>query len=162
MHIYRALTDERGPWSTKPFPNKMVTHWKLDRTEDKWRRRQKLKRNYKFDERLCHPPAIKSSDETSENLSELESSLGPSLPDKMKRFLLKGVKGITEESLEQTEDATGSDVNNSQNEDPSNSPEDANNIISSAEYLSDVHEKKESVYTPMEIDSSEVKKKSFC
>ncbi|XP_078166919.1 binding protein isoform X2 [Carex rostrata] len=156
VHIYRALTDERGPWSTKPFPNKMVTHWKLDRTEDKWRRRQKLKRNYKFDECLCHPPAIKSSDETSENLSELESSLGPSLPDKMKRFLLKGVKGITEESLEQTEDAAGSDVNNSQNEVLSNSPEDANNIISSTEYLNDVHEKKESVYTPMEIDSSEV------
>ncbi|KAJ4757798.1 BEACH domain-containing protein B [Rhynchospora pubera] len=167
VHIYRALTDERGPWSTRPFPNKMATHWKLDRTEDRWRRRQKLKRNYNFDERLCHPPAIKSSDEASNNLSE--SSMGPNLPEKMKRFLLKGVKGITEESSEQTEDSSGSDVNNSQNEDASDSdvnnsqnaglsgsPEDANNMITSSEYLSDVHEKKEPVYTPMEIDSSEV------
>lgn len=161
MHIYRALTDERGPWSTKPFPNKVVTHWKLDRTEDRWRRRQKLKINYKFDERLCHPPAIKSIDDSSENLSELDSNMDPSLPEKMKRFLLKGVKGITEESSEQTEDASGSNINNSQNEGLSNCPEDANNMISSAEYLSDVHEKKESVYTPMEIDSSEVNEKTL-
>jgi hypothetical protein len=161
LHIYRALTDERGPWSTKPFPNKVVTHWKLDRTEDKWRRRQKLKRNYKFDEHLCHPPAIKPIDDASENLSELESSTNPSLPDKMKRFLLKGVKGITEESSEQTEDASSSDINSSTNEGLSNSSEDVNNMISPAEYLSDVHEKKESVYAPMEMDSSEVNRKTL-
>nr|CAD1832089.1 unnamed protein product [Ananas comosus var. bracteatus] len=104
IHMYRALVDERGPWSANPFPNNTVTHWKLDKTEDKWRRRPKLKRNYKFDERLCRPLAAKSSNTTSEPVGEFFAGLGANIPEKMKHFLLKGVRGITEDSSDPGED----------------------------------------------------------
>ena len=29
-HMFRDLTDERGPWSATPFPNNALTWWKLD------------------------------------------------------------------------------------------------------------------------------------
>ncbi|KAJ0974642.1 hypothetical protein J5N97_016607 [Dioscorea zingiberensis] len=96
IHMSRALSDERGPWSSNSFPSGTVTHWKLDKTEDRWRRRPKLKRNYRFNQLLCHPPSMKSVSDTSHPASEcLISSQDP---DKMKRFILKGVRGITEES----------------------------------------------------------------
>lgn len=41
MHMFRTLIDERGPWSANLFPNGVVKHWKLDKTEDAWRRRPK-------------------------------------------------------------------------------------------------------------------------
>ncbi|XP_058069394.1 BEACH domain-containing protein B isoform X3 [Magnolia sinica] len=91
VHMFRALIDERGPWSANPFPNSTVTHWKLDKTEDRWRRRLKLKRNYHFDEQLCLPPATASCNDTSHIINEGH------FPEKMKRFLLKGIRGITEE-----------------------------------------------------------------
>ncbi|MED6216742.1 hypothetical protein PIB30_010777 [Stylosanthes scabra] len=42
IHMFRSLIDERGPWSTNPFPNRAVKHWKLDKTEDTWRRIRKI------------------------------------------------------------------------------------------------------------------------
>lgn len=96
IHMFRTLTDERGPWSANPFPNGIITHWKLDKTEDIWRRRPKLKRNYHFDENLCHPrPA--SSSESIHLINEGQTDLGSNFPERMKRFLLKGIRGITEE-----------------------------------------------------------------
>nr|XP_029116201.1 BEACH domain-containing protein B isoform X4 [Elaeis guineensis] len=97
IHMFRALIDERGPWSANPFPNNIVTHWKLDKTEDTWRRRLKLKRNYKFDEQLCHSSTTKLSTETSQPVSECPTGSGANIPEKMKHFLLKGVRGIAEE-----------------------------------------------------------------
>ncbi|KAK1275119.1 hypothetical protein QJS04_geneDACA005727 [Acorus gramineus] len=105
IHMFRALIDERGPWSAYSFPNEIVTHWKLDKTEDLWRRRPKLRRNYHFDEKLCHPPTITCN--TATHLNESHSGTGSHFPEQMKHFLLKGVRGITEEvSLESIEDDT--------------------------------------------------------
>ncbi|XP_042456540.1 BEACH domain-containing protein B isoform X2 [Zingiber officinale] len=105
LHIYRALIDERGPWSSLPFPNSVATHWKLDKTEDSWRRRPKLKRNYKFDERLCHPPTTKMSNRITQPTSESSAGMRTNFPEQMKQFILKGVRGITDEkSLDSLDD----------------------------------------------------------
>uniref|UniRef100_K3YP63 BEACH domain-containing protein B n=1 Tax=Setaria italica TaxID=4555 RepID=K3YP63_SETIT len=110
IHILRALSDERGPWSAAPFPNNIVTYWKLDKTEDKWRRRLKLKRNYKFDERLCHPSSTKSSNENT--APTVDPSGSTKIPEKLKHLLLKGVRGITgdinSESFEDNNDTSDS------------------------------------------------------
>ncbi|KAG9149664.1 hypothetical protein Leryth_017584 [Lithospermum erythrorhizon] len=104
MHTIRSLIDERGPWSANHFPNNIITHWKLDKTEDGWRRRQKLKRNYHFDERLCRPP---SALPTNEGLppSESKSVIGAHIPEQMKRLLLKGIRKITDEGSSETNDS---------------------------------------------------------
>lgn len=97
IHMFRALIDERGPWSANPFPNSAVRHWKLDKTEDTWRRRPKLRQNYHFDETLCHPPSTASSNEATLPVNESKSGFGGHMPEQMKQFLLKGVRRITEE-----------------------------------------------------------------
>lgn len=97
MHMFRTLIDERGPWSANPFPNGAVTHWKLDKTEDTWRRRPKLRRNYHFDEKLCHPPSTSSGNEATLPNNESKSSFVGHIPEQMKQFLLKGVRRITDE-----------------------------------------------------------------
>ncbi|KAK4434240.1 BEACH domain-containing protein B [Sesamum alatum] len=95
IHTLRLLIDERGPWSAKPFPNSIVTHWKLDKTEDAWRRRQKLRRNYHFNDKLCHPPSVGDTVLASTNDNKL--GLGPLALDKMKQLSLKGIQRITDE-----------------------------------------------------------------
>jgi hypothetical protein len=102
--MFRALIDERGPWSANPFPNNALTHWKLDKTEDTWRRRQKLRQNYHFDEKLCHPPSTAPSDEATLPVNENKSGLVGLIPEQMKRFLLKGVRGITDEGSSENND----------------------------------------------------------
>lgn len=97
MHMLRTLIDERGPWSANPFPNGSVLHWKLDKTEDTWRRRPKLRRNYHFDEKMCHPPSTSPCNEASLPSSESKSSLVGHIPEQMKQFLLQGVRRITDE-----------------------------------------------------------------
>lgn len=110
IHMFRSLIDERGPWSANPFPNNTLTYWKLDKTEDAWRRRPKLRRNYHFDEKLCHPthpPSTGCSNEAILPVNESKSAFGGHIPEQMKRFLLKGVRKITEEgSSEPTENDT--------------------------------------------------------
>lgn len=102
--MFRALIDERGPWSASPFPNNSSRHWKLDKTEDAWRRRPKLRQNYHFDEKLCHPSSSVPSNEAVPTSSESKSGYGGHIPEQMKRFLLKGVQRITDEfSLELNE-----------------------------------------------------------
>ncbi|KAL5145273.1 BEACH domain-containing protein B [Glycine soja] len=96
IHMFRSLIDERGPWSTNPFPNCIVTHWKLDKTEDTWRRRPKLRQNYHFDENLCSPPsAIGSGLATPVN--ESNPGFVGNIPEQMKQILLKGMRKITDE-----------------------------------------------------------------
>nr|XP_011458851.1 PREDICTED: BEACH domain-containing protein lvsC isoform X3 [Fragaria vesca subsp. vesca] len=97
IHMFRALIDERGPWSANPFPNSAVRHWKLDKIEDTWRRRQKLRQNYHFDEKLCQPSSSVSSVEVTPPFNESKSSFVGHIPEQMKRFLLKGVWKITDE-----------------------------------------------------------------
>ncbi|PKA52227.1 hypothetical protein AXF42_Ash010123 [Apostasia shenzhenica] len=97
IHMFRTLIDERSPWSANLFPINNVTHWKLDRTEDRWRRRLKLKRNYKFDKTLCYPPSNKSCDDLTLPPGEGNSSAGSNIPDQVQCFLQKGVRGIAEE-----------------------------------------------------------------
>ncbi|KAK4792509.1 hypothetical protein SAY86_022944 [Trapa natans] len=97
MHMFRILIDERGPWSANPFPNIAVRHWKLDKTEDKWRRRQKLRQNYHFDEKLCYLPHTSPSVEPEIPVNESKFGFVGHIPEQMKRFLLKGVHRITDE-----------------------------------------------------------------
>ncbi|XP_039804100.1 BEACH domain-containing protein B-like isoform X5 [Panicum virgatum] len=151
IHISRALMDERGPWSANPFPNDVVTHWKLDKTEDRWRRRFKLKRNYKFDERLCQP-----SQSRNENTgpSADQPYISAKIPEKMKRFLLKGVRGITEdigyEPFEDTSNANEStQINPLENQ-------NLNNAADSSDYHATVHDKKEPSSTNGDNDYTKV------
>ncbi|KAG8632803.1 hypothetical protein MANES_18G056822v8 [Manihot esculenta] len=97
IHMFRTLIDERGPWSANPFPNSVVRHWKLDKTEDAWRRRPKLRQNYHFDDKLCHPPSTASRTEDSLLVHEIKDGFVSHIPEQMKRFLLKGVRRITDE-----------------------------------------------------------------
>lgn len=91
------LIDERGPWSTNPFPNSVVAHWKLDKTEDGWRRRQKLRRNYHFNDKLCHPSSTIPSNGTLPSTNDSKLGFGALTIEKMKQFSLKGIQRITEE-----------------------------------------------------------------
>ncbi|XP_051118042.1 BEACH domain-containing protein B isoform X2 [Andrographis paniculata] len=96
IHTFRLLIDERGPWSANPFPNSIVTHWKLDKTEDAWRCRQKLRRNYHFDDKLCRPSAIPNNGAVSSE-SDGKHGLGALSLEKMKQFSVKGIHRITDE-----------------------------------------------------------------
>ncbi|XP_031488059.1 BEACH domain-containing protein B isoform X2 [Nymphaea colorata] len=109
IHMFRMLIDERGPWSASPFPNTILTHWKLDKTEDSLRRRVKLRRNYHFDERLCHPPATNLNNFPSQHDVGSLPQLGSQLPKGMKSFLIKGVHEVTEEGLSDSYDSESKD-----------------------------------------------------
>ncbi|KAK9165680.1 hypothetical protein Scep_000871 [Stephania cephalantha] len=108
VRMFRTVIDERGPWSANPFPNSIATHWKLDKTEDSWRRRPKLKRNYCYDESLCCPP-ITALTKDANDIPNEKTKPGTPIPEQMKRLLLKGVRRITDEgSIEpqnETEDS---------------------------------------------------------
>ncbi|XP_031393123.1 BEACH domain-containing protein B isoform X2 [Punica granatum] len=105
MHLFRILIDERGPWSANPFPNSAIRHWKLDKTEDRWRRRQKLRQNYHFDEKLCYPPRSVPQEEGTLAVTESKYGFVGHIPEQMKRFLLKGVHRITDEGSSELNDS---------------------------------------------------------
>ncbi|KAJ3679372.1 hypothetical protein LUZ60_017383 [Juncus effusus] len=153
VHIYRALIDERGPWSTNPFPNDTPTHWRLDKTEDSWRRRLKLKRNYKFEDRLCLPPTVKSPNETDQTSNEPAEAGPVGMTEKMKRFVVKEVWG----EMEEGEEGEGSG-NKEELEGGSE------NVAETDEFLSVVNEMKETCVAPLpvEVDSSEVVSTNTC
>lgn len=155
IHIFRALVDERGPWSANPFPNNSETHWKLDKIEDSWRRRLKLKRNYKFDERLCRPSTNKSSNETSQ-ASECHMGTEGNVPEQMKCFLLKGVRGITEEgSLENDEDA-GDSTPQTESILSYSSESQNQNLKDSSDHLEIVHDRNDILSSNIEVETNEV------
>ncbi|KZV43357.1 BEACH domain-containing protein lvsC-like, partial [Dorcoceras hygrometricum] len=97
IHTFRLLIDERGPWSANPFPSSTVTHWKLDKTEDAWRRRQKLRRNYHFDDKLCHPSSALPSSASLPSFNDENSGFGALTLEKIHKFSLKGVQTIMDE-----------------------------------------------------------------
>ncbi|XP_061352489.1 BEACH domain-containing protein B, partial [Gastrolobium bilobum] len=96
IHMLRSLIDERGPWSTNPFPNCASTHWKLDKTEDTLRRRPKLRQNYHFDENLCNPLSATASG-VGTPVNESNPGFVGNIPEQMKQLLLKGIRKITDE-----------------------------------------------------------------
>lgn len=154
--MFRALIDERGPWSADPFPNSSVIHWKLDKTEDAWRRRPKLRQNYHFDEKLCHPPSNTPTDETTVPINENKSSFVGHIPEQMKRFLLKGIRRITDEG---TSEPSESDIEPSGQkasvpEDPSDSQ--WSEQIKGSSDPKDIVDRKDSSSTSPEMETSEV------
>ncbi|XP_023157987.1 BEACH domain-containing protein B isoform X1 [Zea mays] len=161
IHILRALSDERGPWSAAPFPNNIVTYWKLDKTEDKWRRRLKLKRNYKFDECLCHPSSIKSSNDNA--APTVDPSANAKITEKMKHLLLKGVRGITGDiSSESCEDSNDM-IDPPQNVPPENhTVSDTSDSADSSDYPAIVQNRKESSSTSSDNDYIEVLSSVHC
>ena len=132
-----------------------MTYWKLDKTEDKWRRRLKLKRNYKFDECLCQPSSIKSSNENA--APTVDPSANAKITEKMKHLLLKGVRGITGDiSSESCEDSN--DMSDPpQNVPPENHPvSDTTDSADSSDYPAIVQNRKESSSTSSDNDYIEV------
>ncbi|KAK2659945.1 hypothetical protein Ddye_006478 [Dipteronia dyeriana] len=156
IHMFRALIDERGPWSANPFPNSSVIHWKLDKTEDVWRRRPKLRQNYHFDEKLCHPPSTAPNDEVTLPANENKSSFVGHIPEQMKRFLLKGIRRITDEgSSEPSEvdiEASGQKASISE-EPPDNQSVEQ---IKGSSDSKDVVDRKDSSSSSPEVETSEV------
>ncbi|KAD4386161.1 hypothetical protein E3N88_26330 [Mikania micrantha] len=151
IHMLRTLIDERGPWSANPFPNNIVTHWKLDKTEDAWRRRQKLRQNYHFNEKLCHPASTLPTNGAVPSTTEIKSGFAAHIPQQMKQFLLKGIRRITDESfLESVElDAETSEQKASTSEDLSEISKDEND-------QKDFHERKDQSTASIESEDSEV------
>ncbi|KAM7514487.1 hypothetical protein LguiA_004070 [Lonicera macranthoides] len=157
IHTLRSLIDERGPWSANPFPNTTVTHWKLDKTEDKWRRRQKLRRNYHFDEKLCLPPSSTPNSEAAlPTVNESKVGLGAHIPEQMKRFLLKGIRRITDEgSSEPVEnDAESSGPKGSVPEDLSDRLPEV--VKDSSDQKDTVQDRKDSSSMSIDSEASEV------
>ncbi|KAK9032820.1 hypothetical protein V6N11_017863 [Hibiscus sabdariffa] len=156
MHMLRTLIDERGPWSANPFPNRSVIHWKLDKTEDSWRRRPKLRRNYHFDEKICFPPSASPANEASLPNSESKSSFVGNIPGQMKQFLLKGARRITDEgSSEPVESGAEPSGELVIPEDPSDS--DSVEVVKSiSDQIDIVQDRKELSAPSPETESSEV------
>ncbi|BBM99563.1 hypothetical protein MPTK1_1g22060 [Marchantia polymorpha subsp. ruderalis] len=111
-HLYRDMTDERGPWAVVPFPNNMPTRWKLDKTEDPSRRRFKTKRNYHFCEELLHPAIAPSQTQPVEAFDEdpqrdSDNAAINFIVGSVKTLLLKGLRGVSEEA--DSDDEEGND-----------------------------------------------------
>lgn len=152
--MFRALIDERGPWSANQFPNDDVRHWKLDKTEDTWQRRLKLRQNYHFDEKLCHPPSSLPGNEVAPAVNESKSGLVGQIPEQMKRFLLKGVRRITDEVIAESNenDAELFEQKNSIPKDPSDS-QSSEVVKDSSDW---VVERQDSSSSSLETETSEV------
>lgn len=145
--MFRSLIDERGPWSTNPFPNCAVTHWKLDKTEDTWRRRPKLRQNYHFDESLCNPLSATTSG-VATSVNESNPGFVGKIPDQMKQLLLKGIRKITDEG---TLDAN--ETNTEISGQKASTPPDHPDCISS-DLLKDNSDKKDTVQERKDTSSS--------
>ncbi|GKB07990.1 BEACH domain-containing protein B isoform X1 [Tanacetum coccineum] len=160
IHMLRTLIDERGPWSANPFPNDIVTHWKLDKTEDTWRRRQKLRKNYHFDRKLCHPSSTLPTTGAIPSATETKSGFAAHIPQQMKQFLLKGIRRITDESfLDSVEfDAESNELKASDSEDLSERQLSEGSKVDID--MKDLHERKDhsstSTSTSVESEDSEV------
>ncbi|KAK6940249.1 hypothetical protein RJ641_029780 [Dillenia turbinata] len=151
IHMFRALIDERGPWSANPFPNSTTRCWKLDKTEDAWRRRPKLRQNYHFDEKLCHRLSHATTTESISAVSESKAGFVGNIPEQIKLFLLKGVRRITDEgNSEPTETDTESSLENSSE---SQDPELLKGSINQSDT---VQEKRDPPSTLVDTESNEV------
>lgn len=121
------------------------------------RRRQKLRRNYHFDEKLCCPTSTTPSVEALNPFNESKAGFAAHIPEQMKRFLLKGIRKITDEG--------SSELNESESELSGQKP--GSEDLSDRQYLEVVKESgdlkdiaKEDLdcsTTQMESEDSEVK-----
>ncbi|XP_010671613.1 BEACH domain-containing protein B isoform X2 [Beta vulgaris subsp. vulgaris] len=154
MHVFRSLIDERGPWSANPFPNCAVRHWKLDKTEDAWRRRPKLRQNYHFDEKLCYPSS--SALEKEATVLSCENKSGIPIPEQMKRFLLKGIRRITEEvnpEADESDNESSSSKGMTSEEVPDGQ---SSELLKDGEQKDAIQERKDSSSPAFETDSGQV------
>nr|XP_027094520.1 BEACH domain-containing protein B isoform X2 [Coffea arabica]XP_027094521.1 BEACH domain-containing protein B isoform X3 [Coffea arabica] len=163
IHMFRSLIDERGPWSAKTFPNNSITHWKLDKTEDGWRRRQKLRRNYRFNEKLCYPSSNFPNSDALSTVSDAKTGFGAHIPEQMKRFLLKGIRKITDEGTSEMSD------NDAESSNPkASTPEDLTDrqypeTVKDSSNLKDiVQDRKDSSNLTSESENNEVLKSVPC
>lgn len=156
VHMFRSLIDERGPWSANPFPNNSVTHWKLDKTEDAWRRRPKLRQNYHFDEKLCHAPSSTPSNEATHPVNENKSGFAGLIPEQMKHFLLKGVRRITDEVSSESND-NDTELSGHEASIPNDPPDTHCTELKDSSDKKDVlQDRKESSSSSLETETSEV------
>ncbi|XP_047328635.1 BEACH domain-containing protein B isoform X2 [Impatiens glandulifera] len=154
IHMVRSLIDERGPWSANPFPNSTVTHWKLDKTEDSWRRRPKLRRNYHFNEKLCQPLSTLAINESNPPINESKFLLRGPIPEKIKWLLQKRIHRITDESfsglLENHAESSGQQVSDDLLDKPV--PE----VLKDSDDKKDTSQGKNDLSSLVETESSEV------
>ncbi|KAG7971974.1 hypothetical protein I3843_07G161500 [Carya illinoinensis] len=156
IHMFRSLIDERGPWSANPFPNNSITHWKLDKTEDAWRRRPKLRQNYHFDEKLCHPPSSAPSNEANLPVNENKSGFVGLIPEQMKHFLLKGVRRITDEGCSESND-NDTEISGHKASIPKDPPDtQCTELKDSIDKKDVLQDRKESSSSSLETETSEV------
>ncbi|KAK7353018.1 hypothetical protein VNO80_18450 [Phaseolus coccineus] len=155
IHMFRSLIDERGPWSAKPFPNCVVTHWKLDKIEDTWRRRPKLRQNYHFDENLCSPLSSTGSG-VATPINESNHGFVGNIPDQMKQLLLKGIRKITDEGTLEINEAN-TDISGQKTQTPGDHSDcQSLDLIKDVSDRKDiVQERKDTSSTP-ETEASEV------
>lgn len=116
-----------------------------------WRRRQKLRQNYHFNDKLCHPPSTNPTSGTIPSTTETKSGFAAHIPQQMKQFLLKGIRRITDESfLESVElDAETAEQKASNSEVLSEGSKDDSDD-------KDFHERKDHASTSIESEDSEV------
>lgn len=56
-----------------------------------------MRRNYHFDEKLCRPTSTTPSVEALNPFNDSKAGFAAHIPEQMKRFLLKGIRKITDE-----------------------------------------------------------------
>ncbi|RDY05943.1 BEACH domain-containing protein B, partial [Mucuna pruriens] len=151
IHMFRSLIDERGPWSTNPFPNCVVKHWKLDKTENTWRCRSKLRQNYHFDENLCSPFSATGSG-IATPVNESNPGFVGNIPEQMKQLLLKGIRKITDEDTSET----NTEISGQKTQIPTDHSDcQSSDLLNVSDRKDTVQERKDSSSSP-ETESSEV------
>lgn len=101
LKLYRDLTGERGSWSSGRSENESPIYWKLDKMEDPYRRRPRMRPNYRFDPKLQLPPDEERTGWKSRKMIESLEDKGEGEGDQMPFFMKalrssSSVSGITE------------------------------------------------------------------
>lgn len=114
-----------------------------------------MRRNYHFDEKLCRPTSTTASVEVLNPSNDAKSGFAAHIPEQMKRFLLKGIRRITEEA--------SSELNESESELSGQKPgsEDLSDrqymeVVKESSDLKDIAKEDLDCSTQMESEDSEV------
>lgn len=114
-----------------------------------------MRRNYHFDEKLCRPTSTTPSVEDLNPSNDAKSGFAAHIPEQMKRFLLKGIRRITEEA--------SSELNESESELSGQKPgsEDLSDrqyleVVKESSDLKDITKEDLDCSTQMESEDSEV------
>lgn len=116
-----------------------------------------MRRNYHFDEKLCHPSCTLPNSDALSTVSDGKTGFGSHIPEQMKRFLLKGIRKITDEgTLEMSEnDAESSNSKATTPEDSSD--RQFTELMKDGSDLKDiVQDRKGSSYSTTESENNEV------